>query len=92
MGDGSVLNTKNPVHNYNASGVFSVSLVITDGHGCQDKIQLNKIIKVNPNPDENIYQVTVIVKIPILNTISEAMFLLDTKRQSFLFLPSAKNN
>jgi len=49
-------------------------------------------VKVNPNPDENIYQVTVIVKIPILNTISEAMFLLDTKRQSFLFLPSAKNN
>ena len=50
MGDGTVLNTKNPVHIYNASGVFSVSLVVTDGHGCQDKIQLNKIIKVNPNP------------------------------------------
>ncbi|MCX8483543.1 MAG: PKD domain-containing protein, partial [Crocinitomicaceae bacterium] len=50
MGDGTVLNTQNPKHQYNSSGLFSVSLVVTDGHGCQDKIQLNKIIKVNPNP------------------------------------------
>lgn len=50
MGDGTILTTVNPNHIYKASGLFSISLVVTDGNGCQDKIQLNKIIKVNPNP------------------------------------------
>jgi phage baseplate assembly protein W len=49
-------------------------------------------IKVKPNPDENTYYVTAVLKIPILNTTTETMFLLDTKRQTFLFLPAAKNN
>jgi phage baseplate assembly protein W len=49
-------------------------------------------IKVKPDIDNNLYQITVVIKIPILNTTTETQFALDLKKQSFLFLPLAKNN
>jgi gliding motility-associated-like protein len=50
MGDGNVLSVKSPVHTYAASGLYTVSMVVTDANGCQDKIQKIQIIKVNPKP------------------------------------------
>lgn len=50
MGDGTVLNTKNPNHVFGASGLYTISLVVIDANGCQDKIQKLQYIKVNPKP------------------------------------------
>ena len=50
MGDGTVLSTKSPIHQFGASGKYSVSLVVTDANGCQDKIQKIQIVTVNPKP------------------------------------------
>ncbi len=50
MGDGNVLSVKSPVHTYAASGLYTVSLVVTDANGCQDKIQKMQVVKVNSKP------------------------------------------
>lgn len=48
-------------------------------------------VKVQIDPDNSQYLVTIAIKIPALNVITEAEFLLDTKKQSFIFLPSSRN-
>jgi len=42
-------------------------------------------------PDENQYSVTIAIEIPALNLIAEPGFLLDIKKQSFIFLPTSRN-
>jgi phage baseplate assembly protein W len=49
-------------------------------------------VKINPDKDNNEYRITVVIQIPVLNTTTETQFALDLKKQSFIFLPSAKNN
>lgn len=45
FGDGSPHSSlQNPTHNYNATGVFSVKLKITDASGCMDSIIINNLI------------------------------------------------
>ena len=72
MGDGTVLSSKSPAHQYGASGKYSVSLVVTDANGCQDKIQKVQIVTVNPKPTaqfkmDSAYDCKVPTFIPFIN-------------------------
>lgn len=54
FGDGIIQNFTAPpfIHTYNATGVFSVKLVITDAAGCRDSITVNNFINAtDPVPD-----------------------------------------
>lgn len=42
-------------------------------------------------PDDNQYDITIIVEIPILNTVASINTVLDTKNQSFVFLETSRN-
>jgi phage baseplate assembly protein W len=50
-----------------------------------------KQIKVKLLPDENQYDITIVIEIPALRLIAEPEFLLDIKKQSFIFLPTSRN-
>jgi hypothetical protein len=42
-------------------------------------------------PDDNEYDITIVVKIPILNSVASINTLLDVKNQSFIFLETSRN-
>jgi phage baseplate assembly protein W len=42
-------------------------------------------------PDDNEYDITIVVKIPILNSVASINTLLDIKNQSFIFLETSRN-
>lgn len=48
FGDGNVSSSQNPSHNYNASGTYNVTLVVSTPGGCKDSIK--SFIYVNPLP------------------------------------------
>jgi predicted component of type VI protein secretion system len=48
-------------------------------------------VNVKLLPDENQYNVTIAIEIPALRLLAEPEFLLDVKKQTFIFLPTARN-
>ena len=49
FGDGTTSTTTSPAHIYTATGVYTVTLVVTDAHGCTDTAKiLNYITVTNP--------------------------------------------
>ncbi|MBC7261296.1 MAG: SBBP repeat-containing protein, partial [Chloroflexi bacterium] len=48
FGDNQVSATQNPTHTYETEGVYTVTLTITDSHGCAD--DASAVITVNPAP------------------------------------------
>ncbi len=46
FGDGSSSNAANPSHTYTATGIYDVSLIITDVHGCSDTATQLQLITV----------------------------------------------
>jgi phage baseplate assembly protein W len=48
-------------------------------------------VSVKLLPDENQYNITIAIEIPALRLLAEPEFLLDVKKQSFIFLPTARN-
>jgi phage baseplate assembly protein W len=44
-------------------------------------------VDITAVPDENIYEIAVVVNFPILNTQNELGFILDLKKESFISLP-----
>jgi len=48
-------------------------------------------VNVELFPDENQYNLTLAIEIPALKLLAEPEFLLDVKKQSFIFLPTARN-
>lgn len=48
-------------------------------------------VNVQPDPDNNQYFITIVIELPALNIITETAFSLDTKKQSFIYLPNSKN-
>ncbi|MCC7297151.1 MAG: PKD domain-containing protein [Bacteroidia bacterium] len=50
FGNGMLSNKASPTFAYNSAGLFSISMVVTDGHGCQDKLLLNNYLRVKPTP------------------------------------------
>lgn len=50
-----------------------------------------KQVRVKIDPDNNTYDVTAIIEIPLLKLTADLEFLLDVKKQTFLFLPNSRN-
>lgn len=48
-------------------------------------------VNVTADPDKSVYYITIIIEIPILGLVSEAPFVLDTKKQSFILIPTSRN-
>lgn len=52
------------------------------------------VLKVNvqADPDKNLYNVSIIIQIPVLNITEETAYTLDTKKQSFILIPNSRNS
>jgi phage baseplate assembly protein W len=48
-------------------------------------------INVRPEPDNNIYYITIVLEIPELNTTTEIGFDFDIKKQQFITVPTSRN-
>ncbi|GAA4327584.1 PKD domain-containing protein [Flaviaesturariibacter amylovorans] len=46
FGDGSTSTERNPVHSYNSTGSFSVSLIVTSANGCRDTVLKAGLVNV----------------------------------------------
>lgn len=55
FGNGNLSSAASPNYAYSSAGVYSISLVVTDGHGCQDKILKNNYLRVKPTPRASFY-------------------------------------
>jgi PKD repeat protein len=51
FGDGNTLSSLTGYHTYNYAGTYSLSLLVTDANGCEDKIKQDDIITVWPVPE-----------------------------------------
>lgn len=51
------------------------------------------VLKVNvvAKPDQSTYEITIIIEIPIIQLRTELPAVLDTKKQSFIFVPTSRN-
>lgn len=56
FGDGTVLvsDEDNPIHDFTLMGIFSVSLLVTDNHGCSDFFTIDDAVKTCIPPDVNL--------------------------------------
>jgi gliding motility-associated-like protein len=50
FGDGGSSTAQNPTYTYLNSGIYTVSLIVTNAAGCTDSISITNLIIVNPNP------------------------------------------
>jgi phage baseplate assembly protein W len=48
-------------------------------------------ISVFADADNNKYDITIIIEIPLLNVTTNTQFALDLKKQSFIFIPTSRN-
>jgi phage baseplate assembly protein W len=48
-------------------------------------------VRVIADNDNNLYNITVVIEIPILSQITETQFALDLKKQSFISIPTSRN-
>jgi gliding motility-associated-like protein len=50
MGDGTVKTGLSPKHTYKQSGLYDITLIVKDEHGCESVKKRNSLYKVNPTP------------------------------------------
>lgn len=55
FGDGNGSNNQNPSHNYQTSGNFNVSLIVTDNNGCTSQFTQNNMVSVANPPQVSFY-------------------------------------
>ncbi|MFK7920581.1 MAG: PKD domain-containing protein [Bacteroidia bacterium] len=68
FGDGSSSATANPIHTYNQSGSFDVSLVVFSDDGCSDTLLMPNLIQVVSSP---------LADIAVLDSVGCQIFTLD---------------
>lgn len=71
FGNGKGSNLESPSILYNSSGVFDVSLTVTDLNNCYDTYQIKDMITVNPSPSSNF------VASPLQTTITNPMVIIE---------------
>ena len=49
-------------------------------------------INVVAKPDQNTYEITIIIEIPIIQLTTQLPVVLDVKKQSFIFVPTSRNS
>jgi len=49
FGDGSNSSLQNPSHTYAADGIYTVTLIVTDNHGCSSTLSKTDYIKIGPS-------------------------------------------
>lgn len=54
FGDGTTSNQANPQHSYTLEGSFTITLIATNGNGCQDVHIKNQYITIYPKPNPTI--------------------------------------
>ena len=64
--------------------------IVTSIEKYEPRVRLQRC-NVVAMPDDNQYDITIIISIPILNTTSSINTVLDTKTQSFIFLETSRN-
>lgn len=64
--------------------------IVTSIETYEPRVRLQRC-NVVAMPDDNQYDITIIISIPILNTTSSINTILDTKTQSFIFLETSRN-
>jgi phage baseplate assembly protein W len=48
-------------------------------------------VNVTARPDQNAYEIKIIIEIPILQLTTELPAVIDVKKQSFIFVPTSRN-
>lgn len=56
----------------------------------EPRVKIRKII-VDGLPDQNMYNITIIIELPVLQTTFEANYNFDLKRQSIIYIPTRRN-
>lgn len=51
FGDGGTASSGNPSHQYSQSGIYDVTLSVTDANGCSDELAISDYVEVYPMPD-----------------------------------------
>ena len=51
FGDGNFSSAQNPIHTYSSSGIFTVTLIVTNSSGCSDTLVKNHLVNRAPTPD-----------------------------------------
>jgi gliding motility-associated-like protein len=71
FGNGKGSNLESPSILYNNSGVFDVSLTVTDLNNCSDTYEIKDMITVNPSPSSSF------VALPLQTTITNPMVIIE---------------
>jgi phage baseplate assembly protein W len=64
---------------------------IFDGIKTYESRVTPKQVRVEIDADNNQYNVTVIIEVPLLRLTADVEFLLDVKKQTFIYLPNSRN-
>lgn len=76
FGDGNTSTVRNPVHTYNTTGNFTVTLIVTNANGCSDTLQKPGFIQIQP-PQASINNLPVSSCAPLNWTFSSTVNSVD---------------
>ncbi|MCH8903219.1 MAG: PKD domain-containing protein [Bacteroidetes bacterium] len=90
FGDSTVSILKNPLHIFNYSGLFDITLVVTDSFGCEDTVTKSSLIRIdgpygtfNADPDSGCTSLSLQF---VANTINTDLYAWDMGDGTVLFL------
>ena len=76
FGDGNTSTQQNPLHTYTATGIYDVTLIVTNRDGCSDTLRKIDLVKIQP-PQVTINNLTVSGCAPLTWTFSSTVLSVD---------------
>ncbi|GAB2834247.1 PKD domain-containing protein [Ferruginibacter profundus] len=76
FGDGNTSAVRNPIHTYNSTGTFTVTLIATNANGCSDTLKKIDLVKIIP-PQVSINNLPVAACAPLTWTFSATINSVD---------------